>query len=38
MDALLLKFDTTIFSRLLAYYLINLVESMIYKGVVIEWE
>ena len=34
----MIKFDTTIFSRLLAYSLKSIVKSITYKGVVIEWE
>ena len=34
----MIKFDTTIFSRLLADYFKNSVKSMTYKCVVIEWE
>jgi hypothetical protein len=34
----MIKFDTTIFSILLAYSLKNVVKSMTYKCVVIEWE
>ena len=34
----MIKFDTTIFSILLAYSVKNVVKSMTYKGVVTEWE
>ncbi len=34
----MIKFNTTSFSRLLADYLINVVKSITYKHVVIEWE
>jgi|SaaInlStandDraft_6_1057023.scaffolds.fasta_scaffold411475_1 hypothetical protein len=34
----MITFDTTSFSRLLAYYLKSTVESMTYNGVVTEWE
>jgi len=34
----LTKFDTTIFSRLLADFIKNIVKSMTYMCVVIEWE
>ena len=34
----MIKFDTTIFSRLLADSFKGVVKSITYKGVVIEWE
>ena len=34
----MIKFDTTTFSILLAYFIKNTVKSMTYKCVVIEWE
>ena len=36
--AYMITFDTTIFSRLLAYSLKSIVKSITYNGVVIEWE
>ena len=34
----MIKFDTTIFSRLLADFIKNTIKSMTYMYVVIEWE